>query len=53
MMFDEDYQIEAEYEQYIASQYQEYLENLAEDWAYDNVILPEYFASISDYEKTI
>lgn len=44
--YTEDDELEREYNEYMEQQYQEYLEKEAEDWAYDNVILPEYFENL-------
>lgn len=50
MYFGESYneveELERDYYDYMEQQHQEYLEKEAEDWAYDNVILPEYFESL-------
>lgn len=45
-LYNEDRELEREYDEYMEQQYQEYLEKEAEDWAYDNVIMPEYFENL-------
>ena len=44
--YTEDDELEREYEEYMERQYEEYMEREAENWAYDNVIIPEYFESL-------
>lgn len=44
--YNEDDELEREYEEYMERMYLEDMERAAEDWAYDNVILPEYFDAL-------
>ena len=52
--YTEDDELEREYDEYMERKYDEYMERMyceemeleAENWAYENVILPEYFDAL-------
>ena len=58
--YNEDYQLEAEYEAYIQAEYEnylqakyeDYLEGEYENYIYDSIIIPQYFADLDAEEKS-
>lgn len=44
--YTEDDELEREYDEYMERMYCEEMELEAENWAYENVILPEYFDAL-------
>lgn len=48
MSYDEDRMLEQEYEEYMEREYEMYLELEAEKWAYENIIIPEYFENLQE-----
>ena len=50
--YNEDYQLEAEYEDYIQAQYEDYLEAEYENYIYNSFIIPQYFADLDAEENT-
>ena len=50
--YNEDYQLEAEYEEYLQTQYEDYLEAQEEDYIYNFLIMPQYFADLDAEEKS-
>ena len=59
--YNEDYQLEAEYEAYIQAEYENYLQAKYEDYLeceyenyiYDSIIIPQYFADLDAEEKSM
>ena len=50
--YNEDYQLEAEYEAYLEAEYENYLEAQEEDYIYNFLIIPQYFADLDAEEKS-
>ena len=51
-LYNEDYQLEAEYEDYIQAEYEKYLEVEYENYIYNSFIMPQYFADLDAEEKS-
>lgn len=50
--YNEDDELQREYEEYMERMYYEDMERESENWAYNNVIIPEYFENLSRFETT-
>ena len=50
--YNEDYQLEAEYEEYLQAEYENYLEAEYENYIYNSFIMPQYFADLDAEEKS-
>ena len=50
--YNEDYQLEAEYEAYCQAEYEAYLEAQEEDYIYNFLIIPQYFADLDAEENS-
>lgn len=48
----EDYQLEAEYEEYLQAEYENYLQVEYENYIYNSIIIPQYFADLDAEEKS-
>ena len=50
--YNEDYQLEAEYEAYIQAEYEDYLQAEYENYIYNSIIIPQYFADLDAEENS-
>ena len=50
--YNEDYQLEDEYEAYLQAEYEAYLQAEYEDYIYNSFIMPQYFADLDAEEKS-
>ncbi len=49
--YNEDHQLEADYEAYLQAEYENYFEVEYENYIYNSIIMPQYFADLDAEEK--